>query len=198
MSEASILCIEDHAEISELIVEVLEEEGFAVTVVRDGAAVPEALRNRPDIVLCDLDLPGMSGFEILDRSRTEGLLPLSVPFIFVTAHAQRANQLRARLLGCDDFIGKPIDFEMLIPIIRHRLASARGPKPTDPGFSLTEREAEVLGWVARGKSSFAIAAILGLTERTVQFHVNNAIQKTGASTRAQAVARCTRLGLIEP
>ncbi|UGV25740.1 response regulator transcription factor [Rhodopseudomonas boonkerdii] len=198
MISTTILCIEDNPEISELIVEVLEDEGFAVSVVANGADALAALQPPPDLVLCDLDLPGLSGFEILERARGEGILPLTVPFIFITAYAQRSNQLQARGLGCDDFVSKPIDFEMLVPIIRHRLALARVRAPVKPAFALTERESETLTWVARGKSSPAIATILGVTERTVQFHVNNVIQKTGAATRAQAAAQCAILGIIKP
>lgn len=83
------------------------------------------LRDPLDLVLCDIDMPGLSGFELLAHVRKQGLLPLSVPFIFVTAFSQRSNELHARELGCDDFIAKPIDFDMLLPIIRHRLALAR-------------------------------------------------------------------------
>jgi len=198
VSSEIVLCIEDNPEISELIVEVLEEEGFKVSVVANGAEALKALQPPPSLVLCDLDLPGLSGFEVLERARRDNLLPLSVPFIFVTAYAQRANQLQARSLGCDDFLSKPIDFEMLVLIIRHRLTLARELTPAKPNFALTERETEILTWIARGKSSSAIAIILGVTERTVQFHVNNVIQKTGTATRAQAAAQCAQLGIINP
>lgn len=198
MSSATILCIEDNPELSELIVEVLEEEGFAVSVVADGTEALVALQQLPDLVLCDLDLPGLSGFEILERARRERILPLSVPFIFITAYSQRSNQLRARGLGCDEFVSKPIDFEMLVPIVHHRLALARMRAPAKPDFALTKRENETLTWVARGKSSSVIATILGVSERTVQFHVNNVIQKTGTATRAQAATQCAMLGIIKP
>jgi DNA-binding NarL/FixJ family response regulator len=156
------------------------------------------MRAPPDLVLCDIDIPGLSGFELLSYAREQEVLPLSVPFIFVTAFSQRSNELRARELGCDDFVSKPIDFEMLIPIIRHRLTLASDRAPSEAKFQLTRRESEILTWVARGKSSSAISVIMGISERTVQFHVNNVIQKTGATTRAQAAARCASLGIIDP
>jgi len=198
MTSGMILCVEDNLEVSELIQEVLEEEGLTVHVVANGTDALEAMRTPPVLVLCDLDLPGMSGLELLEKARAGGLLPLSVPFIFLTAHSQRSNQLLARTLGCDEFLSKPIDFEMLVLIIRHKLSQARPPRPLGDEPRLTEREKEILTWVARGKPSAAIAVILGVSERTVQFHINNAIQKTGAATRAQAAAQCAVLGIIKP
>jgi DNA-binding NarL/FixJ family response regulator len=198
MTSGTVLCIEDNLEVSELIQEVLEEEGLTVRVVANGTDAIDAMRMPPDLVLCDLDLPGMSGLELLEKARADNVLPLSVPFIFLTAHAQRSNQVLARTLGCDEFLSKPVDFEMLVLIIRHKLSQIRPPPLTGSEPRLTDREKEILTWVARGKPSAAIAIILGVSERTVQFHINNAIQKTGATTRAQAAAQCAVLGIIKP
>lgn len=124
-------------------------------------------------------------------------MPVGVPFIFLTAFSQRTHQLQARQLGCDDYVTKPIDFELLIAIIRHRLAAAeKGTEKSE--FRLTEREIEVLTWVARGKSSADIATILEISERTVNFHLDNAMRKAGVATRVQAAVKCALLGLIEP
>ncbi len=194
MAEPRILCIEDDPGTAELIVEVLEEEGFKVNVADNGVDGLAALDTRPDLVLCDIDMPGLSGFEVLHRIRQEALLPQAVPFIFITAFSQRRYHVQARQLGCDDFVTKPLDFELLLAIIRHRLSNGRG----KADFHLTERELEVLTWVARGKSSVDIAAILGVSDRTINFHIDNVIRKTGVATRVQAAIRCALLGLIRP
>jgi DNA-binding NarL/FixJ family response regulator len=192
-----LLCIEDDSDTCELLVEVLTAEGFTVSTVMSGGAGLSALDRRPELVLCDIDLPDISGFEILTKIRADGLLPIGVPFIFLTAYSQRSHQLRARQLGCDDYVTKPIDFELLIAIIRHRLASAeKGAEKSE--LRLTERELQVLTWVARGKSSSDIATILGISERTVNFHLDNAMRKAGVATRVQAAVKCVMLGLIEP
>ena len=65
-------------------------------------------------------------------------------------------------------------------------------------LDLNDREVEVLTWVARGKTSLEIAGILGLTKRTVDFHIDNARNKLGASTRTEAVIKATTGRLIEP
>lgn len=192
-----LLCIEDDPDTCELLVEVLSAEGFAVSTVTSGEAGLSALHARPDLVLCDIDLPDVSGFEILAKIRSDDLLPIGVPFIFLTAYSQRTHQLQARQLGCDDYVTKPIDFELLIAIIRHRLAATE--KGTEKAeLRLTEREVQVLTWVARGKSSADIATILEISERTVNFHLDNAMRKAGVATRVQAAVKCAMLGLIEP
>jgi DNA-binding NarL/FixJ family response regulator len=192
-----LLCIEDDPDTCELLVEVLSAEGFAVSTVTSGEAGLSALHARPDLVLCDIDLPDVSGFDILAKIRSDDLLPIGVPFIFLTAYSQRTHQLQARQLGCDDYVTKPIDFELLIAIIRHRLAAAeKGAEKSE--LRLTEREVQVLTWVARGKSSADIATILEISERTVNFHLDNAMRKAGVATRVQAAVKCAMLGLIEP
>lgn len=192
-----LLCIEDDPDTCELLVEVLSAEGFTVSTVSSGKAGLSALERRPDLVLCDIDLPDLSGFEILAKIRSDNLLPIGVPFIFLTAFSQRTHQLQARQLGCDDYVTKPIDFELLIAIIRHRLAAAeKGAEKS--GLRLTEREIEILTWVARGKSSSDIATILDISERTVNFHMDNAMRKAGVATRVQAAVKCALLGLIDP
>lgn len=193
-----ILCIEDDPETAGLIVEVLESEGFQLTVANNGVDGLAGIGGRPDLVLCDIDMPGLSGFEILQRVRQDKLLPRSVPFIFITAFTQRTHQMTARKLGCDDFVIKPIDFELLITIVRNRLEGSL-PEATleATDFHLTERELETLTWVARGKSSSDIGVILGVSERTVNFHIDNVIRKTGVATRIQAAIKCSMLGLIK-
>lgn len=193
-----LLCIEDDPDTCELLVEVLTSEGFAVSAVASGEAGLSALETRPDLVLCDIDLPDVSGFDILSRIRAGNLLPPGVPFIFLTAFSQRSHQLQARQLGCDDYVTKPIDFELLIAIIRHRLTAAGDRSAEKSELHLTDRELQVLTWVARGKSSSDIATILGISERTVNFHLDNAMRKAGVATRVQAAVKCALLGLIKP
>lgn len=195
MSRPRILCIEDDADVADLIVEILEEEGFEVITARDGAAGIEGLARNPDLILCDIDMPVLSGFEVLGKINADQTAR-AIPFIFMTALSQRKYHLQARQLGCDDYITKPLDFELLIAIIRHRLS--QGDTGAPAGFALTEREHEALTWVARGKSSSEIAIILGISERTVNFHIDNVIQKTQTTTRVQAAVKCAILRLIAP
>lgn len=199
MTTPRVLVIEDDSDTAELICEVLKEEGFEVTLAPNGLIGLNAVRARPDIVLCDIDLPDVSGLRILEHIRDDKLLPPSVPFIFVTAFSQRDYQMNARRLGCDDYVTKPIDFELLVAILRHRLSAVAGNRATaTTDIRLTDREQETLTWAARGKASSEIAVILDISERTVNFHIDNAIRKLGATTRIQAAVKASLLGLIEP
>ena len=198
MRKPHILCIEDDPGTAELIVEVLEEEGFTVAVAHNGLDGLAALGKRPDLVLCDIDMPDLSGFEVLEHIRQRKLLAPAVPFIFVTAFSQRSYHIQAQQLGCDNFVTKPLDFELLIAIVCNRLAKTASQASDSAQFRLTDREAESLGWVARGKSSADIAVILGVSERTVNFHIDNVIRKAGVATRVQAAVKCALLGLIKP
>ncbi len=193
---ARILCIEDDPDAAELIEEVLTDEGFDVTIAASGLAGISGLDESPDLILCDIDLPDMSGFEVLERFRSGKLRPCAAPFIFVTAFAQRSHQMNARRLGCDDYLTKPIDFELLVAIIRHRLSSRNDLRQGMPEFRMTDREIEAVTWVARGKSSADIAVILGISERTVNFHLDNLMRKMGVNSRIQAAVKCAMLGLI--
>lgn len=191
-----ILCIEDDAETLELLAEILDEEGYEPILARDGLEGVRRFEENPNLILCDVDMPGMSGFDVIRRLREAPPQIRSIPFLFITAYGSRDSHLQARRLGCDDFVTKPLDFELLLQIVRNRL-SQQGPAAATDGIALTEREIEAMTWVARGKSSHDIAVLMDLSERTVNFHVNNVIQKMGVATRVQAAIRCALLGLIQ-
>ena len=191
-----ILCIEDDPATVELLVEVLEDEGFDPIVARDGVEGVRRFSERPNVILCDVDMPHMSGFGVLRELRRSGGQLRNIPFLFITAYGSRESHLQARRLGCDDFITKPLDFELLVEIVRNSLAQRGERMPID--FNLTDREIEALTWVAKGKSSADIAVFMKCSERTVNFHIGNVIRKLGVATRVQAAIRCALLGLIEP
>jgi DNA-binding response OmpR family regulator len=119
-----ILCIEDDHETATLISEELVERGFEVHVASDGAEGFFAiLKLQPDLVLSDISMPAASGFDVLKR--LTAAMPCiwnDMPFIFLTAVADRDAEIKARQLGADGFITKPVDFDLLEAIIRARLA----------------------------------------------------------------------------
>jgi DNA-binding response OmpR family regulator len=195
----SVLCIEDDRETAAVLCEDLTDRGFAVAVAQNGEEGLRAiLKAPPDLVLCDISLPLMSGFDILERLSAIAPGFGRMPFVFLTAFTDRENELKGRRLGADDYVTKPIDFDVLEAIIRTRLA--RTPRadrwPQDP--SLNDREIETLTWSARGKTSGEIALILGLSKRTVDFHIDNARAKLGATTRIEAAIKAASVRLIEP
>ena len=194
-----ILCIEDDRETAALIAEELVERGFEISIAHDGrAGLAAILKNMPDLVLSDISMPVMSGFELLERLTALEPRFAKMPFIFLTALTDRDNELKGRHLGADDYVTKPIDFEVLGTIINARLAGVARSELWPKLVQLNDREVETLTWVARGKTSAEIAQILGLTKRTVDFHIDNARTKLGAATRTQAVIKAATGRLIDP
>jgi DNA-binding response OmpR family regulator len=194
-----ILCIEDDRETAALIAEELVERGFEVSVAHDGrTGLAAILKNMPDLVLSDISMPVMSGFELLERLTALEPRFAKMPFVFLTALTDRDNELKGRQLGADDYVTKPIDFDVLTTIINARLAGVARSELWPKLVQLNDREVETLTWVARGKTSAEIAQILRLTKRTVDFHIDNARTKLGAATRTQAVIKAATGRLIEP
>jgi DNA-binding response OmpR family regulator len=194
-----ILCIEDDRETAALVAEDLLDRGYEVTLAHDGREGFSAiLRTMPDLVLCDISMPAMSGFELLERLVALAPRFSKMPFIFLTALTDRENELKGRQLGADDYVTKPIDFEVLATIITARLAGVARNELWPKRVALNDREVETLTWVARGKTSAEIAQILGLTKRTVDFHIDNARTKLDAATRTEAVIKAATGRLIEP
>jgi DNA-binding response OmpR family regulator len=165
MAEArrKILCIDDEPAITALVTDDLSDRGFDVSVAHDGQeGFVAILKIMPDLVLCDIGLPIMSGFEVLERLNALAPRLGHIPFVFLTALADRDNELRARRLGADDYVTKPIDFDMLEMVINARLAGVARNEVWPKLAMLNDREIEALTWVARGKTSVQIADLLGL------------------------------------
>src|ERR1700739_301221 len=158
-----ILCIEDDRETAALIAEELIDRGYDVILTHDGRdGLAAILKNMPDLVLSDISMPVLSGFELLERLTALAPRFSKMPFVFLTALTDRDNELKGRQLGADDYVTKPIDFDMLAVITPARLTGGARSGLWPKTIALNEREVEVLTWAARGKTSAEIAKILDL------------------------------------
>ncbi len=111
---SKILCIEDDSQTASLLSEALNEFGYEATVARDGEeGLTAILSEKPDLVVCDVRMPKMNGFEVLERVAAAGPDYAAIPFVFLTALGDRDSELTGRRFGADDYLTKPIDFEML-------------------------------------------------------------------------------------
>jgi DNA-binding NarL/FixJ family response regulator len=194
-----ILCIEDERETAALIAEELTDRGFDVTVAHSGQeGLLAVMQATPDLVLCDINMPIMTGFEVFKRLNEFASSLGSIPFVFLTAFADSESELKGRQLGVDDYVTKPIDFDRLVFILHARiLGVARTRLVAKPG-TLNQRETEILTWIARGKTSAEVAHKLRLSKRTIEFHIENARLKLGAATRTEAAIKAVASGLINP
>jgi DNA-binding response OmpR family regulator len=118
-----ILYIEDDRDIAELVAEELVERGFDVEIAYNGSdGLSAILASRPDLVLADIGMPAPSGFDVLERLAAAAPRFRNIPFVFLTAITDRDTEAKARRLGADDFVTKPIDFDQLETVIRTRPA----------------------------------------------------------------------------
>ncbi len=117
-----ILVIEDEPGVRDNMARFLTLEGYRVEKAANGAqGIEIALRAPPDLVLCDLMMPGIDGFGVLARLRAEPRTA-AIPFIFLTANAEPKNAQTGFLLGADDYLAKPVDLDVLGAAIAKRLA----------------------------------------------------------------------------
>ena len=146
-----ILVIEDDRETAGLISEELRDRGYNVHVAYDGReGFAAILKTMPDLVLSDISMPVMTGFEVLERLTALGPRFGNMPFVFLTALTDRDNELKGRQLGADDYVTKPIDFDVLDAIIHARLARVARLEIWPKQIELNDREIETLTWAARG------------------------------------------------
>ncbi len=195
-----ILIIEDEEQTRKNLATILRMEGHTALTAADGQAGLEmARRELPDLILCDVMMPLLDGHGVLKALR-EDKETAGIPFIFLTARGERTELRTGMNLGADDYLTKPATASELLAAIEARLKreAQRPPGEFAPDFSsfaplealgLTAREAEVLLWVAQGKSNGEISAIIGAAENTVKKHLQNIFEKLGLESRNAAAVR---------
>jgi DNA-binding NarL/FixJ family response regulator len=174
---------------------LLLEAGHEPIAVASGEEVLDAaLRQRPRLVILEICLPGICGYEVCRRLRDD--YGESVAIVFVSAtRTESFDRVGGTLLGADDYLSKPIasdDFQARVGrLLRHTDA-------TDPGPRLTSREREVLGLLGEGLTQKEIAGRLCISEKTVGTHIEHIFVKLGVHNRIQAVALARRHHLVGP
>lgn len=200
-----ILCIEDECDLRAELADELGAAGYRVLTAGDGAAALLILANEtPDLILCDVMMPGLNGLDLIGEIRRFRPSLAAVPVVLLTALADRRNELAGRLAGADDYLVKPIDFDLLEAVVRNKIAlvsrirnaPTRPPEPDDL-IHLSRRETEVLRELGRGNRIRDIAAGLHLSEYTVADYVKAIYLKLGISSRAEAAREALRRNLID-
>lgn len=203
-----ILLIEDDMRLRRNLQTILSMEGFDVMAAENGRdGLNLAHQTKPDLVLCDIIMPDLDGYEVLDAVRGEPATS-TTPFIFLTGKSDRGDMREGMNRGADDYLVKPVDREDVLAAIDARLSRSalertRGPRGFSPDFSssrplcnifgLTPREGETLLWCAQGKTNFEIATILGMSEKTVKQHLGSIFQKLGVEGRGAAMLRALEI-----
>ena len=113
-----ILVVEDQKDDRQIIRDMLAGTDYEITEVEDGErALAAVAKERPDLILMEIQLPSMDGYEAMRRIRTDPAL-LSIPIIAVTSYAPNEEEQKARAAGCDDFVSKPYSPRLLLAKIR--------------------------------------------------------------------------------
>lgn len=119
-----ILIVEDIEINRDLLVQLLEDDYRIVTANDGEQGVSLAARERPDLILMDLALPVVDGWEATRRLKADPALK-HIPVIALTAHAMQGDEAKARAAGCDDYVSKPIDEDLLFAVIDRLLDGER-------------------------------------------------------------------------
>jgi two-component system, cell cycle response regulator DivK len=132
-----ILLVEDNEMNRDMLSRRLERRGYAILIATDGEqGVSLARKEKPDLILMDMSLPVLDGWEATRRIKAENELK-HIPIIALTAHAMTTDEQRAREAGCDDFDTKPIELGRLLEKIQTQLQRQAAPDSTSAKLPLT-------------------------------------------------------------
>jgi DNA-binding NarL/FixJ family response regulator len=182
---------------------LLARIGYEATTAETGRQALEAAhRERPALVLLEVNLAEVSGYEVCRELRDTFGDELAIIFLSGD-RTEPQDRVAGLLLGADDYVVKPFDEGELLARIRSSLRRSApsndggGADPAQIAASLTNREQEVLGLLARGLSQTDIASTLVISPKTVGTHIQRVLAKLGVHSRAQAVALAHTRGLAD-
>jgi DNA-binding NarL/FixJ family response regulator len=191
----SILIVDDDAEFRAFVSAVLGQAGYRVIEAATGEDALATVRfERPHLLVLDVRLPGLSGYEVCHQLRRE--FGESLPILFVSGERMESfDRVAGLLLGGDDYLVKPFAPDELLARVRCLVRRAP-PAVATAASSLTGREAEILRLLAAGLDQDEIADRLLISPKTVAVHIGHINSKLGVRSRAQAVAAAFRDDLV--
>lgn len=208
MNTISLLVVDDHPVVRRGLVAILRyEPGFSVIgEAADGAEALEQIRTlRPDVVLLDLRLPKLSGIEVMQQARAEGL---ATRFLVLTTYDTDEYIAPALAAGAQGYLLKDATPEELTRAIRTLMQGRAALEPgvaarvleriaeSDRGDELSARELEVLQLLVQGAGNRAIAGQLVLSEHTVKSHLSRIFAKLGVQSRSEAISIALQRGIV--
>lgn len=209
-----ILIIDDHPLVSEgiaALLSTLEEDVKTSTVQNSNQGIELALTLQPDLILLDLQMPGMDGFDVLTVFGAK--LP-TTSVVIVSGSLEPKVMEKAIRMGAMGFIPKTASSDIMRNALKLIMSGGiyippemvniqRSSRQTDSAKpaardNLTPRQLEVLALLSQGKVNKEIARILDCAETTVKAHVTAVFRELGARNRTEAVINAQRLGLLKP
>ncbi len=194
-----LLVVDDDPGLLLAVSETLRAEGYNVKTARRGAeALMIVAQSLPDLIISDIRMPGMDGYQLVKNLRSNARTRL-VPIVFLTAKDETSDRIQGFRTGVDAYLTKPFEPEELVAIVaailqrvertHSDLARMFGEKAEEPEFmrdeELTDAEWRVAEAVARGLANKEIAAELNLSLRTVEGHISRILDKKNLSNRVE-------------
>lgn len=207
-----LLVVDDEAILLKAVAATLRAEGFDVTTARSGAdALVSINQTMPDLIISDIRMPGMDGYELARVLRSNARTAL-VPIVFLTAKGERKDRIDGFRSGVDAYLTKPFDPDELLAVISgilnrvertgaeiaRLMSSVKGEELAATEFEFdedfTEAEIRVARFVAEGLSNKEIASELDLSVRTIEGHISNILSKKGWSSRVEIARHIIKRG----
>ncbi|MGF1519931.1 MAG: response regulator transcription factor [Nodosilinea sp.] len=194
----TVLIVDDDLILQMALTRRLQAQGFEVMTATSGQEALDLLRAQPaDVVVSDVVMPGMDGFEFCHQLRASPAGEI-VPFIFLSSLGELNNRVQGHLIGADDYLVKPFSAHELIAKVKGAIARSQrlhsalermaGHPPASPApLPLTPAEERVFWEVVQGYTNKQIGEHLFLSPRTVQTHLSNMLTKLSLENRSQIV-----------
>jgi DNA-binding NarL/FixJ family response regulator len=188
-----LLVVDDDVALRAFVREVLQHAGYSVWETGSGLeAVDLVRRERPALVILDVQLPVLSGYEVCRRVRDEGPVP---PILFISGERTDAlDRVAGLLLGGDDYLVKPFSADELLARVRSLLRRSNN----GHSVKLTNRELAVMRLLAEGLGHIEIGRRLVISPKTVGTHVEHIYEKLGVHNRTEALVAAYRERVLAP
>lgn len=191
----TVLLVDDELINIKILSDVLKDDYEVVFATQGEEGIRLALELKPDIILLDIMMPDMDGYEVCTRLQADARTT-AIPIIFVTALGSSVQELKGLETGAIDYVTKPINGDIVKARLRNHLkykdvilASSLPDQSVDQAVeSMTARQKEIFEWVKLGKTNWEISKIIGCSEENVKYHMKNILRVLGSYNRTQAAA----------
>lgn len=192
------MLVDDDPNLVLLVRDYLEFRGYHVVTAENGLKALELLEDQiPDLIICDIMMPEMDGYTLVKQVREDARMDW-IPVLFLSAKGQSQDKVKGLNTGADVYIVKPFEPEELVAQVESSLRQAarlgkrnvpniEGPPTIQarPGVELTPTEIKVVQLVAQGLANRDIAKSMKVSQRTIESHVSNMLNKTGLHNRTE-------------
>ena len=194
-----LLLIDDDPNLILLVKDYLEFRGYEVVTANNGVSALRVLEDfLPDLIVCDIMMPEMDGYALVERIRKDSRVSW-IPVIYLSAKGQTQDRVKGLNVGADVYMVKPFEPEELVAQVESSLRqlkrfnkAKRGVSPelserfqVPADVELTRTETKVVQLVAQGLANREIAEQLNVSQRTIESHVSNMLNKTRLNNRTE-------------